>query len=87
MNETAAKIMKMTPPDLKSLGVIDSVVPEPKGGAHRNLEQAASNLKAALLIQLNELSNSTAEKLVKERHAKFRKMGEKSIKENQQANL
>lgn len=75
MFETAAKIMKMTPEDLKPLGVIDAVVAEPKGGAHRDWQRAAQLLKGSLLEQLESLTHLSPDQLIADRHKKFRNMG------------
>jgi acetyl-CoA carboxylase carboxyl transferase subunit alpha len=71
----AAEIMKITAKDLHRLGVIDAVVPEPPGGAHRDWEVTASNLRAALSTHLSELRARSPERLVRERWEKFRRIG------------
>jgi acetyl-CoA carboxylase carboxyl transferase subunit alpha len=71
----AAEIMKITAADLKRLGVVDQVVPEPPGGAHRHWEATALSLKAALLEHLAELRRLPAETLVAERYERFRRLG------------
>jgi len=71
----AAELMRVTAPDLLKLGVIDGVVPEPVGGAHRNWEETAENLRGALRDALRELRSSSPEALVSERYEKFRRMG------------
>ncbi len=71
----AAESMKITAPDLLRLGVIDAIVPEPLGGAHRDWEGAATRLRAALRDQLSDLAAKSPETLVAERHEKFRRMG------------
>jgi acetyl-CoA carboxylase carboxyl transferase subunit alpha len=71
----AAAVMKPTAPDLLKLGVIDAIVPEPLGGAHRDWDAAAANLKTALREQLADLSDRSGETLVAERYEKFRKLG------------
>jgi acetyl-CoA carboxylase carboxyl transferase subunit alpha len=71
----AARLMRTTAADLLRLGVIDGVVPEPVGGAHRNWEQTATNLRAALRDQLWQLRSRSRERLVQERYEKFRKIG------------
>lgn len=81
MNETAAKIMKMTPQDILPLGVIDAIVAEPKGGAHRDWEKAAELLKASLIQNLESLSKLSLKSLLSHRHKKFRHMGDVSLKE------
>ncbi|MCK9573226.1 MAG: acetyl-CoA carboxylase carboxyltransferase subunit alpha [Candidatus Omnitrophica bacterium] len=71
----AAKVLKLTAPDLLSLGIIDEIVQEPEGGAHRNSEITAKNLKESILRNLKELSSVDIDALVKSRYDKFRKMG------------
>ena len=70
----AAEIMKMTAPDLLRLGVIDAVVPEPPGGAHRDWEATAAALRGVLLEQLDQLAGRSPEALVAERHDKYRRL-------------
>jgi len=71
----AAACLKLTAMDLLKLGIIDEVVPEPLGGAHRDPETAAANLKAALQKNLLELSKLTPEQLLVHRAEKYRKIG------------
>jgi len=71
----AAELMRVTAPDLLNLGVIDGIVPEPVGGAHRNWEETAENLRGALRGSLKELRSWSAESLVADRYDKFRKIG------------
>jgi len=71
----AAELMRVTAPDLQKLGVIDAIVPEPIGGAHRNWEAAAASLRAALRDQLWQLKSKSAAELIEERHEKFRRIG------------
>ena len=71
----AAALMRITAPDLLKLGVIDGIVPEPTGGAHRNWQETAENLRAPLRDALWELRSLTSEELVAERYQKFRKIG------------
>jgi len=71
----AAALMRVTAPDLLRLGVIDGIVPEPVGGAHRNWEETAENLRGALRGSLQELRSRSAESLVADRYEKFRKIG------------
>jgi acetyl-CoA carboxylase carboxyl transferase subunit alpha len=72
----AAQAMKMTADDLKQLGVIDSIVPEPVGGAHRDHDLAVANLGKAIGDSLNGLINLSRGDLRRQRHAKFLKMGQ-----------
>ena len=67
--------MKITAGKLFELGVADSIVPEPLGGAHRDPEKAAENLKAELVRYLDELSKLTPAELKAQRYEKFRAYG------------
>jgi acetyl-CoA carboxylase carboxyl transferase subunit alpha len=71
----AAGLMRVTAPELLRLGVIDGIIPEPVGGAHRDWEQAATNLRAALRDQLRRLHGQSGAALVEERHERFRRIG------------
>jgi acetyl-CoA carboxylase carboxyl transferase subunit alpha len=71
----AAEVLRITAPDLLKLGVIDGIVPEPPGGAHRNWEKAAQEVEAALRAALTELRGLSGDDLVQRRYAKFRRMG------------
>ncbi len=71
----AAEALKLTAQDLLKLGVVDEVVPEPEGGAHRDYEKAAANLSHALRSNLEKLMEQPMEQLLKKRYKKFREMG------------
>jgi acetyl-CoA carboxylase carboxyl transferase subunit alpha len=71
----AAEIMKITAADLRRLGVIDGVVAEPPGGAHRDWEATATALREALRTHLADLRTRSAEALVSERYERFRRIG------------
>ena len=71
----AAEIMRVTAPDLLKLGVIDAIVPEPVGGAHRNWDATAASLRAALRDQLWQLKSKSEAELIEERQEKFRRIG------------
>jgi acetyl-CoA carboxylase carboxyl transferase subunit alpha len=71
----AAESMRITAPDLLRLGVIDAIVPEPVGGAHRDWKGAAEHLREALRERLRELSGRSGEDLVAGRYEKFRRIG------------
>ena len=71
----AAEAMKVTAQDLQALGVIDTIVAEPLGGAHRDPAAAIASLGAALTGALGELEGLSAEQLRRERRAKFLNMG------------
>jgi acetyl-CoA carboxylase carboxyl transferase subunit alpha len=72
----AAQAMRITPEDLKELGCIDGIVPEPEGGAHVDHEAAAALLDRTLQKHLAELKQGTIKELVATRYAKFRKMAQ-----------
>lgn len=71
----AAEALKLTARDLKRQGIIDEIIPEPAGGAHRYPEEAAQNLKAVLSKHLRDLLPLSRKELVESRYQKFRKMG------------
>jgi acetyl-CoA carboxylase carboxyl transferase subunit alpha len=71
----AASAMKITAQDLKRLGIIDEIVPEPSGGAHADPAQAAELLAPYLERSLKELAKLKPAQLPEERFKKFRKMG------------
>jgi acetyl-CoA carboxylase carboxyl transferase subunit alpha len=71
----AAELMRVTASDLLRLGVIDAIVPEPVGGAHRNWNETAANLRAALRDQLWELRSRSGDQLLADRYDRFRRIG------------
>jgi acetyl-CoA carboxylase carboxyl transferase subunit alpha len=71
----AAEVLKLTAEDLIKLGVVDEIVREPAGGAHKNPELTSQTLKKAILKNLEELSKVTKDELIEKRYQKFRKMG------------
>ena len=71
----AAAALRFTSQDLSRLGVVDDVLQEPLGGAHRDHHQMASRLKSYLSRTLGELEAKTADELVSERYEKFRRIG------------
>jgi len=71
----AAEVLRITAPDLLKLGVIDGVIAEPPGGAHRNWEWTAERMVEAVGAALDELGALTPDELVQQRYAKFRRMG------------
>jgi acetyl-CoA carboxylase carboxyl transferase subunit alpha len=73
--ETAAEALKLTADDLLSQGIIDRIVPEPLGGAHKDHNQMAGTLKAVLKEELTALLKIKPEKLLLNRLEKFGKMG------------
>ena len=73
--EEAAKVLKLTAPDLLKMGIVDEIVSEAEGGAHRGAEQSAQNLKSAINKNLDELSRLSVETLLDQRYQRYRKMG------------
>jgi acetyl-CoA carboxylase carboxyl transferase subunit alpha len=71
----AAEAMKITAQDILGLGLIDDIVPEPRGGAHKSLEQQSDSLKSYLWKHLQELSRLSDEELQEDRYNKFRSFG------------
>lgn len=74
--EQAAEALKLTAPDLLAQGVIDRIVPEPLGGAHRNPQQAADLLKDVLVGEIKKLRKLKPPKLIEKRIEKFAGMGD-----------
>ncbi len=72
----AAAAMKITSADLKRLGLVDEIVQEPLGGAHRNYERAAAHLNASLVRQLEEVSSWTTPELLGKRYERLQSFGE-----------
>lgn len=71
----AAAALRLTAPHLLELGVIDEVIPEPLGGAHKGFEATATALKGSLLRQLEALDSLSVDELVKARKGRYRGMG------------
>jgi acetyl-CoA carboxylase carboxyl transferase subunit alpha len=74
--EQAAEALKLTAPDLLDQGIIDRIIPEPFGGAHRDPAQSASILKDTLIEEIKKLKKMSTEKLIEKRVEKYSKMGE-----------
>ncbi|MBM7685045.1 acetyl-CoA carboxylase carboxyl transferase subunit alpha [Defluviitalea raffinosedens] len=72
----AAEIMKITAQDLMSFKIIDEVVPEPLGGAHKDMEKMSKEIKKYIIKGLKEVKNQSIEDLIQNRYDKFRKIGE-----------
>ena len=73
--EQAAEALKLTAPDLQQFGIIDRIVPEPMGGAHRAPIDMSETLKQIFVEELNVLKSKDPEILVQERRDKFAAMG------------
>ncbi len=74
----AAEAMKITAPDLKRLAIIDRIIPEVAGGAHRNVEKQVITMKECIEDTLHELNLLTAEQLIENRYTKFKMIGQYS---------
>lgn len=72
---TAAEVMGLTAPRLKELNLIDNIVPEPLGGAHRDFDQMAANLKQRILDDLEDLSPLNEENLLDRRYERLMTYG------------
>lgn len=73
--DKAAEALKLTAPDLKELEIIDEIISEPSGGAHRDWDSAATSVKEALIRRLDELSEIPVDELAPSRVDKFSKIG------------
>ncbi len=71
----AASALKLTAPELIKIGVVDEVISEPLGGAHRDVEATALHLQQTIQTQLRQISALPVETLLRERDEKFRRMG------------
>jgi acetyl-CoA carboxylase carboxyl transferase subunit alpha len=71
----AAEALKFSPEHLLEFGVVDKVLPEPLGGAHRDYEKAASTIKSAIKESLKGLTRKPIKKLLDERYERYRKLG------------
>ncbi len=71
----AAEVLKLTGADLLKMGLIDEVIPEPLGGAHRDAQKTAASVKEVIVRNLKELGALDKEELLKSRYKKFRVMG------------
>jgi acetyl-CoA carboxylase carboxyl transferase subunit alpha len=74
--ELAAEAMRITATDLSELGVIDDIVPEPEGGAHRDYDAAAALLDVSLQKHYSEVKKIPSQELVGSRYNKFRNMAQ-----------
>ena len=75
----AAKLMKMTSLDLLQQGIVSSIIPEPKGGAHMDAHGVAIKIKNCLVNELKSLNKTSTSKLVRIRQKKYRAMGRNNI--------
>jgi acetyl-CoA carboxylase carboxyl transferase subunit alpha len=73
--EDAARALRLTASDLKELGVVDEILPEPPGGAHMDPGGMAETIKLALRRHLKQLRRTRGDSLISRRYKKFREMG------------
>jgi acetyl-CoA carboxylase carboxyl transferase subunit alpha len=71
----AAELLRLTPSELQQLGIVDDVIPEPLGGAHRNPKEMGDHLKAALVRYLDEVMAVPLDRLLERRYDKHRRIG------------
>ena len=76
--DEAAESLRLTAHDCLDLGIIDTVVPEPPGGAHTNPDEAARQLRRILVSELTTLQSMSLKKVLRERYKKYRNIGEYS---------
>ena len=74
-SSTAAAALRMTAPELLKLNIIDEIIPEPLGGAHRDISLTAKHVSKTLETHFNQLEKIPLPKLLKQREAKFRSLG------------
>ncbi|MEX2219230.1 MAG: acetyl-CoA carboxylase carboxyltransferase subunit alpha [Phycisphaerales bacterium] len=74
-NTAAARALRLTAKDNLELGIIDEVIPEPLGGAHRDPAATAENVRRWIVAQLHDLKRIDPDVLVKQRYERFRKLG------------
>ena len=82
----AASALSLTANDLFKLDIVDKIIKEPTGGAHRDPEKAAKILKNEILSSIMELKNTDIETLIENRYKKFRKIGEFKREKNSKNN-
>ena len=73
--EDAAEAMKVGALDLKKIGIVDEIIPEPIGGAHQDFDETSANIKTSLLKNMTELSKINHEELIERRYQRLLKIG------------
>ncbi len=74
--DKAARALRFTSADLLELGIVEEIIPEPLGGAHRNHRQTATTLKGSILAALKDLERLNPEELLERRYQRFRRIGQ-----------
>jgi acetyl-CoA carboxylase carboxyl transferase subunit alpha len=85
--DQAAEAMKITAQDMLELGIVEEVIPEPKGGAHKNFSLQAAAVKQALSRHMGQLTSMKKSELSEDRYQKFRTIGEFTFLENTQEDV
>lgn len=80
--QKAAEALRLTAKDLYELGVVDEIIPEPLGGAHKDVNQTIENVKESIIRNLVELIRLKSKDLLKLRYKKYRKIGKIKILES-----
>ncbi len=75
----AAEALRLTAQNLNELGVCDTIIPEPRGGAHRDIPAAIENVGKALIAALNDLEGKSADEVRADRRKKYLSLGEKGL--------
>ena len=73
--EIASKVLKLTAPDLLKFGLVEEIIPETEGGAHRNHQETAGNVKKAIIKNLEKISKASIEDILEKRYQRYRKIG------------
>ncbi|MFD1206949.1 MULTISPECIES: acetyl-CoA carboxylase carboxyltransferase subunit alpha [Sporosarcina] len=76
LSKQAAEAMKITAPHLKEMGIIDEIIPEVLGGAHRDVQKQADAIREVLKTSLHSLCSMSGSELIEDRYEKFRRIGE-----------
>ena len=79
--QEAAEKLKLTAPDLKAQGVIDEILPEPQGAAHKDCRAAAGVIRKSIIKGIDELSGIPQRRLIERRYARLRRIGEFAVRE------
>ncbi len=85
--QEAAEMLKLTAPDLKELGLIDEILPEPQGAAHKDCRAVAGVIREAIIRGIDELSGIPQRRLIERRYARLRRIGEFAVREVPESNL
>ncbi|MCK5392997.1 MAG: acetyl-CoA carboxylase carboxyl transferase subunit alpha, partial [Candidatus Omnitrophica bacterium] len=73
--EVASKVLKLTAPDLLKFGLVEEIIPETEGGAHKNHQETAGNVKKAIIKNLEKISKASIEEILEKRYQRYRKIG------------